>query len=184
MVLLYSDDSSIRKGGETNMNKQKIVPLAALAIVALGGATLGISQMSPTLVHAQSPAAQVSQAQTEQQTTEKADSGTEVADKNEQEPTYTSSIRVQDNGQETDDGTEAKKLASLAKISSDQAKAAAEKSVGGTASSVKLEEENGNVVYAVTVGTKEVKVDAGNGNVLATETAEAGDSGETGNEAN
>lgn len=177
---MYSDDSSIRKGGETNMNKQKIVPLAALAIVALGGVTAGISQMSPTLVHAQSPAAQVSQ----QQVAEKPDTGTEVADNNKQEPTYTSSIRIPDTGQEMDDGTEAKKLASVAKISSDQAKAAAEKSAGGSASSVKLEDENGNVVYAVTVGTKEVKVDAGNGNVLATETAEAGDSGETGTEAN
>ena len=166
------------------MNKQKIVPLAALAIVAVGGATLGISQMSPTLVHAQSPAAQVSQAQTGQQTTEKADTGTEAADNNKQEPTYTSSIRVPENKQEVDDGTEAKQPASLAKVSSDQAKSVAEKSAGGSASSVKLEEENGNVVYAVTVGTKEVKVDAGNGNILHTETAEAGDSGETGSEAN
>ncbi len=166
------------------MNKQKIVPLAALAIVALGGATFGFNQMSPTVVHAQSQAAQVSQVPAGQQVAERADTGTEVADKNEQKPTYTSSIRIPDTGQETDDGTEAKKLASVAKISEAQARAAAEKSAGGSASSVKLEDENGSVVYAVTVGTKEVKVDAGNGNVLATETAEAGDSGETGTEAN
>lgn len=62
-------------------------------------------------------------------------------------------------------------FSSLAKISSDQAKAAVEKSASGSASSVKLEEENGNVVYAATVGTKEVKVDAGNGKVLHTEAA-------------
>lgn len=171
---MYSDDSSIRKGGETNMNKQKIVPLAALALVALGGVTAGISKMSPTVANAQSPATTV------QQVAEKPDTGTEVADNNKQESTYTSSIRIPDTGQEMDEGTEAKQLASAAKISSDQAKAAAEKSAGGSASSVKLEDENGNVVYAVTVGTKEVKVDAGNGNILATETAEAGESGETG----
>ena len=166
------------------MNKQQIVPLAVLSLVALGGATLGISKMSPTLVHAQSSAAQVSQAPAGQQATEKADtSGTDVAD-NKQTPAYTSSIRVPETGKEMDDGTEAKQLASLAKISSDQAKSAAEKNAGGTASSVKLEEEHGNVVYAVTVGTKEVKVDAGNGNILHTETAEAGDSGEKGSEAN
>ncbi len=156
------------------MNKQQIVPLAVLTLVALGGATLGISRLNPTAVHAQSPAAQV------QPATEKPDTGTEVADNNKQEPKYTSSIRVPDTGQEMDDGTEAKQLASLATINSDQAKAAAEKNAGGSASSVKLEEENGNIVYAVTVGTKEVKVDAGNGNVLATEAVEAGDSKETG----
>lgn len=157
------------------MNKQQIIPLAALAIVALGGATLGISKMNPTAVNAQSPkAAQV------QQETEKADTGTEATENNNQEPNYTSSIRVasQANDSETNDTTEAKQLASLAKISEAQAKAAAEKSAGGSASSVTLEEENGNVVYAVTVGKKEVKVDAGNGKVLHTETAEAGETKE------
>ena len=48
------------------MNKQKIVPLAVLTLVALGGATLGLSQLSPTAVHAQSPSAQVQQSVTQQ----------------------------------------------------------------------------------------------------------------------
>jgi uncharacterized membrane protein YkoI len=156
------------------MNKQQIVPLTVLALVALGGVTVGVNKMSPTVANAQSPAAQV------QQGTEKADTGTETAETNKHAPTYASSIRIQESAQEMDVATEAKQLASLAKISSDQAKAAAEKSAGGTASTVKLEEENGNVVYAVTIGTKEVKVDAGNGAILHTETAEAGDSKETG----
>ncbi len=60
-ALLYSGDSLIQKGGDKNMNKQKIVPLAALALVALGGATLGFNQMSPTVVHAQAQTAQVQQ---------------------------------------------------------------------------------------------------------------------------
>lgn len=152
------------------MNKQQIIPFAALTLVVLGGVTAGISKMSPSIANAQTPVAQI------KQVAEKLDN--DGADKNEQEPTYTSSIRVPESKQEMDDGAEAKQLASLAKISSEQAKAAAEKSAGGKASSVKLEEENGNVVYKVTVGTKEVIVDAGNGKILHTETAEAGESGE------
>ncbi len=61
------------------------------------------------------------------------------------------------------------KLQSLAKITAQQAKQAAETSVGGTASSVKLEDENGSLVYAVAIGKQEVKVDPGNGKVLHTE---------------
>ncbi|CAN5140245.1 PepSY domain-containing protein [soil metagenome] len=158
------------------MNKQQILPLTVLTIVALGGATFGLSKLSLFAVHAQSQSSQVSQI------TEKPEAGIEVADDNKQEPSFTSSIRTQTEaiGQEVDDATEAKQLETLAKISSDQAKTAAEAQTGGKATNVKLEEENGNVVYAITVGTKEVKVDAGNGKVLHTETAEAGDSGEIG----
>lgn len=61
------------------------------------------------------------------------------------------------------------KLQSLAKITSQQAKTAAETSTGAAASSVKLENENGNLVYAVVIGKQEVKVDAGNGKVLYTD---------------
>lgn len=74
---------------------------------------------------------------------------------------------------ETNDSAEEQqedaKLQSLAKISATQAKQAAETSVGGTASSVKLENENGSLLYAVVIGNQEVKVDAGNGKVLYTE---------------
>ena len=160
------------------MKKKQIVLLAVLTIIALGEATLGLSQLSPTAVHAQS---QVLAAQV-QQVTEKPDTGIYVADNSKQEPSFTSSIRThaEAKGQEVDDVTETKQLASLVKISSDQAKTAAEAQVGGKATSIKLESDDGNVVYAVTVGTKEVKVDAGNGKILSTETAEAGDSNETG----
>lgn len=64
---------------------------------------------------------------------------------------------------------ESTKLQSLAKITPQQAKQAAEAAQGGQASSVKLENEDGNLVYAVLIGQKEVKVDAGNGRVLYTE---------------
>ncbi len=62
------------------------------------------------------------------------------------------------------------KLQSLAKITPQQAQQVAEAAVKGTASSVKLESENGGLVYAVVIGQKEVKVDAGNGRVLYTDT--------------
>jgi uncharacterized membrane protein YkoI len=62
-------------------------------------------------------------------------------------------------------------LQAAATISPDQAKQAALAAVPGTAGKVELESENGNVVYGVEVTangtTTDVKVDAGNGSVLA-----------------
>lgn len=66
---------------------------------------------------------------------------------------------------------EATQLQSLAKISAQQAIQAAEAAQGGTASTVELENENGNLVYEVLIGQTEVVVDAGNGKVLYTEQA-------------
>jgi len=68
-----------------------------------------------------------------------------------------------------EDQQEAAKLQPLAKITIQEAKQAAQTAVAGTASSVKLENENGNLVYEVVIGQQEVMVDAGNGNVLYTE---------------
>ena len=59
-------------------------------------------------------------------------------------------------------------LQSLAKITPQQA---AETARRGQESRVKLENENGNLVYAVEIGQQEVKVDAGNSKVLYTENA-------------
>lgn len=64
---------------------------------------------------------------------------------------------------------EAAKLQPLAKITAQQAQQAAQTSVGGQASKVELENEDGNLVYAVKIGQQEVKVDAGNGRVLYSE---------------
>ncbi len=74
-------------------------------------------------------------------------------------------------GETNDDGQEAAKLQPLAKITAQQAKIAAEASVGGKAKSVKLENEDGNLIYAVKIGQQEVTVDAGNGKVLYVENA-------------
>lgn len=64
-------------------------------------------------------------------------------------------------------------LASLATVTADQAKAAAERAVGGKATAVELGDEDGFVVYDVTVagpkGPVDVTVNAGSGAVLAQE---------------
>lgn len=62
------------------------------------------------------------------------------------------------------------KLQPLAKITPQQAQQSAEQTGSGKASTVKLENEDGNLVYAVVIGQQEVKVDAGNGKVLYTDT--------------
>jgi uncharacterized membrane protein YkoI len=75
-------------------------------------------------------------------------------------------------GEAKDDMEEQQEQASLqplAKITALQAQQSAEKTIGGKASKVKLENEDGSLVYSVIIGQKEVTVDAGNGNVLYTE---------------
>jgi uncharacterized membrane protein YkoI len=117
-------------------------------------------------------------------TTPPATSPTANADENkgDQSPSYTGSVKAPaennaSNGTEADD---AKALQGLAKITPDQAKAAALAGhAGGTAGTPSLEDENGFVVYSVEVTaggkTYDVKVDAGNGKVLATEEGGAED---------
>lgn len=66
---------------------------------------------------------------------------------------------------------EAVQLQPLANITAQQAQQAAEKAVGGQATRTILENEDGNLVYAVEIGQQEAKVDAGNGRVLYLENA-------------
>jgi uncharacterized membrane protein YkoI len=94
-----------------------------------------------------------------------------------QDPSYKSSVTApEQNGQNEADQSAA--LQSLAKISPDQARDAALAAVPGTADKVELDNENGNVVYSVTItdasGAKtDVKVDAGNGSVLHKDSGDA-----------
>ena len=77
-------------------------------------------------------------------------------------------------GEANDDAQEqqeATKLQPLAKITAKQAQQTVEASMGGKAHSVKLENEDGNLIYAVEIGQQEVTVDAGNGKVLYVENA-------------
>lgn len=84
-----------------------------------------------------------------------------------QSPSYDCSIKVPD--------PEPANLASLAKITPDQAMAAALAAYPGTqVNKVELENENGCLVYAVELTNGlELKVDAGNGKVLHQEQAKA-----------
>jgi uncharacterized membrane protein YkoI len=68
------------------------------------------------------------------------------------------------------EGAESERLKSLARITPEQAQAAALAQVPGTVKKVELENEDGNVVYSVEIktadGERDVKVDAGDGRVL------------------
>ena len=131
----------------------------------LGSLTLGSA-------FAQSPAPT---AQPPAQATPQAGAGTTSVDKQEQQPGYVGSIAVPQDQKGQSEPDEAKALASQARITADQAKAAAlAQFPGATVKKVELDNENGSLVYSVqltdTSGKgQDVKVDAGNGKVLATE---------------
>ena len=72
-------------------------------------------------------------------------------------------------GETNDDAKEKQesaRLQSLSKITPEQAQQSAEKAVGGKASRIKLENEDGDLIYSVLIGENDVKVDAGNAQVL------------------
>jgi uncharacterized membrane protein YkoI len=124
---------------------KKALPILALAMFLVPMAFL--------VVHAQSPATSSAAANLNDGV-------------NEQYPNYAGSIKVPENI--TD-----QQLATLAKISPDEAKASALKDpmvAGGTVTSVSLDNENGNLVYSVEVvkgsTSYDVKVDAGTGSIL------------------
>ena len=105
----------------------------------------------------------------------------------QQQPAYTGSIQAPQDREAQGEQDEAKALAGMAKITADQAKEAAlAQFPGATVGKVDLENENGNVVYSVQLTDKsgkaqDVKVDAGNAKVLATEAG--GPEGHDGHEA-
>jgi hypothetical protein len=91
---------------------------------------------------------------------------------NEQSPKYTSSISVDQTATDgLSEADEAAALASQARISSDEAKAAAlAANPGTTVVKAELDNENGALVYSVELSNgSDVKVDAGNGDILHTE---------------
>jgi uncharacterized membrane protein YkoI len=148
-----------------------------LATVFVG--TLAIAGLARN-VDAQQPQSQVAviKQQSVSQVT-KSDGDGEANDATEAENTkYTklaATPEASDGDGETNDDVkeqqESAKLQPLAKINAQQAKVAAETAQGNKASSVKLENEDGNLVYTVVIGKKEVTVDAGNAKVLYTEAA-------------
>ena len=144
---------------------------AMAAAFLLGSLTLGIAgaqTSAPTTQPAQSaaPAAAGQDKNTNQD---------KEANKEEQVPAHAGSVKAPADQQGQSEQDEVKALAGLAKITSDQAKEAALGQFQGAAvKKVELENENGSVVYGVQLTDKsgkaqDVKVDAGNGKVLANE---------------
>lgn len=142
------------------MNKKIIAYLASGLLLFCAVSGLGVYQAGAAETAA--PAAQTDNAQQQQK---------------DAQDNYVSSIRtnnLQDTGEvkgQANETAESGTLQALAKISADEARAAALKAVPGTATKLSLDNENGNVVYSVEVqtakGSTDVKVDAGNGQVLA-----------------
>ncbi len=133
-----------------NMNK-KTISMLALGLLLAGGA-IGVHQAM-----AQSDNSAHAQISVKQET---------------QDPLYKGSIAVDEaKYEDRSEQNESKALAGFAKITAKQAKQLAEAKVGGTATAVKLGNENGSLVYEVKVGNQEVKVDAGSGSILKVEQA-------------
>ena len=152
------------------MHKRTITGLAVAAALAAGvlGATIARAE-GPTPPPAGSPAPA---------------NPVQNADKEQQEPKLTGSIQVpKTTGPEGTETDEAAALAKLAKITADQAKQAAlAKFPGATVQKTTLDDENGSLVYTVELtdaskAAQEVKVDAGNGAVLAVEAGGADNEG-------
>ncbi|MEY2566951.1 MAG: hypothetical protein QOE35_1480 [Actinomycetota bacterium] len=102
---------------------------------------------------------------------------TATAESDAKDPSYTSSVTAPEAKDGTSEQDETAALQSKATVTADQAKAAALAAVPGTAATPQLENENGNVVWGVEVTdaagkVTDVKVDAGNGKVLAQDTGD------------
>lgn len=106
-----------------------------------------------------------------EQAGEQTEEGSADAALDQAEPAYTGTVSVPD--------PEPADLGTLAKITVDEAQAAAlAANPGTTVTKVELDNENGYLVYGVELSNgSDVKVDAGNGSVLHTETA-GGDDGQ------
>lgn len=153
------------------MNTRRwIAGTAAGALLLVGGVVAG-----PVASFAQgqtaSPTIQQQSGQSQQQT------GPSQGAENEQSPNLHGSIQVPENTQSQSEADESAALQHLAKITQDQARQAALQANPGTAvKQAELGDENGSLIYDVELPNgMDVKVDAGNGQVLATEKADAGE---------
>lgn len=165
----------------TGDNKMKMLIGSVAGVALIGGtAAVGLSAANATTVPAPAPV-QASQ------------DGAENGE--QQEPKLNGSITVPESATEQSEADESAQLAELANVDPAAAEEAATGSVSGSSVvSTELGDENGSLVYEVTVkdgaGTlTEVKVDAGNATVLDTEAGEdeageaADDQGGSDNEA-
>ncbi len=159
------------------MKINRFLALTAIALLVVAAMGLVTAQS-----HAQTatPPAQTS-GQTDQSTvgtdTEAPDSteaaGTPETGTNDQMPLYAGSVTISDTATSNlSESAEATALAGQAKISIEQAKATAlAANPNTTVVKVELDNENGALVYSVELSTgADVKVDAGNGVILRTDT--------------
>lgn len=94
----------------------------------------------------------------------------QAADSESNEGTKNEANEGPENGAEdANEAGEMTQYQALATITSEQAQRTAEAAQGGAASKVKLDEEDGSLVYKVKFANAEVLVDAGSGKILKTE---------------
>lgn len=142
-----------------NNTRRWLAGIGAGSLLLIGGVVAG-----PLGSLAQSPTATASTTQ------QPAATQASQAD-NQQQPSYTGSIPVPQDNQTTGEADEAAALQTQAKITASQAEqTATAANPGTTAKKAELDNENGYLVYSVELSNgMDVKVDAGNGKILATE---------------
>jgi uncharacterized membrane protein YkoI len=173
--------------------KMKLMMIALLAVV-VAGAGIALTAMAQSEGNNQEKKATYSssvQVQDDKNEREEADEAEGAESKGENEAAEANEANeskageANEAGEENEEaedraeGGESERLKSLARITPEQAQAAALAQVPGTVKKVELENEDGNVVYGVEVKTahseSDVKVDAGDGRVLHVEQDGEGD---------
>lgn len=158
----------------THRNKAVVAGLATAAALA-GGVGVAAAASGPSSPSdSKAPSAQ-------SEGVEQPDGTEEQDGVEEQEPSLNGSVAATEVPGETEQQEEAR-LSSDAKVSRVQAEAAALQAVPGTVTASELGNENGSLVWEVDVqqadsSAVEVKVDAGDGAVLAQEAGDEGDEG-------
>jgi uncharacterized membrane protein YkoI len=163
--------------------------MVALLAVAIGGAGVALTTMAQGEQHKKESkqdekakyrsTIQVPDNQNEskeESDSEKAEGGENKEENEAAEANEANESEDREQGEEAEDraeGGESERLKSLARITPEQAQAAALAQVPGTVKKAELENEDGNVVYGVEIktatGESDVKVDAGDGRVLHVE---------------
>jgi uncharacterized membrane protein YkoI len=153
--------------------------MVALLAVAIGGAGVALKAVAQGEQHKQEEKAKYrSTIQVPDDQNEREEANDSEGDENKEENEAAEANEANESkegeqGEEAEDkaeGAEGERLKSLARITPEQASAAALAQVPGTVKKVELENEDGNVVYGVEIktasGESDVKVDAGDGRVL------------------
>ncbi len=164
-----------------HIRRTGILGFALLAALALGVGGLARAQRAGTQskTDQQSDTTRAPYRSSIQVANDEADEAEEnEAGENENEQNENEQNEAQENAQDEGEGGaaeagEAARFQSLARVTADQARAAAVAQVPGTVRTVELDNEDGNLVYSVeiatTAGERDVKVDAGNARVLHVE---------------